>query len=109
MSFLKGALILALLVSLSLMAGCFGKVYLFDFTVEQDLDREDGNWTSSIPDPAVTLNGDGLLTSGYWFAAPHFYTGDFKVTMRFSLNVWSTNTAFIELYLCSDVPWNNAD
>ncbi len=65
-------------------AGC-QKSYYFNFTVERDLLRSDGNWIAW--NDQYELSAKGLLMNDCFIMAPHFYEGDVEVILRFGLDV----------------------
>jgi len=83
MRYLRILMMAALVLALSLAAGCGEKIYLFDFTTETDLSREDGTWTAGGMD--YVLSPDGIALQNAWVAAPHLYNGDFTVSFKFQL------------------------
>lgn len=84
MRMLRFSLISALILVMLGTAGC-EKSYYFNFTLEKDLLRNDGNWIAS--NDQFELTGGGLLMNGCYILAPHLYEGDVEVYVKFNLDV----------------------
>ncbi|MBP7111095.1 MAG: hypothetical protein KBB09_05980 [Firmicutes bacterium] len=91
-----------------LLSGCAAKSYLFDFTVEPDLARNDGIWTTASANFELTPS-KGLILKGIWAAAPHYYDGDFNVEHVFELKENDTYHRGLYLVISSDVHTGDAE
>lgn len=78
-------LIVIVLISLLVVAGCQPKLYIYDFALEQDLNNEEGSWS-------ITSMGEydfaplGFSPTSVIICSPFRYTGDFSFKMAFLLD-----------------------
>jgi len=94
------ALLLILPFLLLLIQGCTPKLYTFVFTEEQKLTRIDGDWYPINND--YEIGPEGLLLQDCRLCAPHYYTGDFDVTLTYEANSGATYAGIVEILLSTD-------
>lgn len=107
---MKGRFFAIFVISISLsiaVSGCTAKTYMFDFTIEPDLARSDGEWTTASSN--YSLSSAGMILKNIWAAAPHLYNGDFEVEYSFAMKTSSTYHVQVNLLLASQVDFNSAD
>ena len=105
----RSLFIFLLFLSIALiLSGCNEKSYFFDFSIEPDLARSDGTWTTQSSNYEI-VPSSGLALKGIWAAAPHFYNGDFEVRYEFEIKTNDSYRRQINLLLSSGVDFNWAD
>jgi len=93
--FLIGIISIAIITSLS---GCKPKVWVYDFALESSLIRGDEEWHPNSDNYSFS---SGLILDDAGVVAPHYYNGDFSVTLDFKLDTSPSDTAYIEFLLLS--------
>lgn len=106
MKSLRWILLMAVVLSLLSFSGCLTKSYFFDFTMEQDLERADGDWVEHT-EGEFELSSDGLEMWNNLVSAPLGFKGDIVLTVRFELNVSSDSIANLEILLAADIDDND--
>lgn len=107
MRHVRTALLLLLPALLIALAGCAPKSYFYSFALEQDLERNDGDWYKSSA--SYYFTPEGLSLDDCLITAPHCYTGDFDVTLAFkSFQAVEDGGAF-SLILCSEKDPSESD
>lgn len=113
MRIVRTMMIVLLLTFAVVIAGCEEKTWSFDFTTASDADLagwlmdENPGASSITPDPVYwdLVPGEGLLLSFYGAAAPFAFSGDFTMTVAFSLDVDSANQVYFEMYPGDERAW----
>lgn len=107
MARMRNVLMILTLIILVVIGGCGSKTYVFDFTAEEDLLRSDGDWevlaSASPGDSFYEHTAKGLVLQYYHAVAPHSYTGDFKWTVDFNLQVADPDIAVAHIFLFSEI------
>lgn len=94
--FIVAIFLLSIIVSLS---GCKDKVWVYDFVYEGSLVREEEVWSAETSSYSFD---EGLILTANRVTGPHFYSGDFTVTVEFDLHTSPTETAYFEFWLGTD-------
>lgn len=94
------ALLLILPLVMLSLAGCASKTYFYNFDEEGDLSRSDGEWFTS--NSSYSFH-NGLNMNDCFAATPHYYIGDFDLTVTFGINDGSFDYGILEIYLCTDI------
>lgn len=81
---IRFAMLVILPLCLLVIQGCTPKSYTYIFTEELDLNRIDGNWYANNED--YLIGRLGLALHNCRVSAPHYYTGDFDVTVTYKAN-----------------------
>lgn len=75
---------------------CGKKIYTFDFTTAANID--DWYLDDSFGGDYALIPGTGLELDHYGIASPKAFTGDFTMTVVFSLDVDEDNQVYFEIY-----------
>lgn len=88
------------------LSGCAPKAWIYDFPYENSLVRGDEAWR---PYQGNYYFNDGLVLNEEVMGAPHYYDGDFTVSVDFDLNVSTTDLGYFEVFLSTSKDIDDAD
>lgn len=107
MKHMRLALLLILPLILLSIQGCTSKTYIYVFSEEQKLTRIDGDWYPVNDN--YGFGPEGLMLNDNRICAPHYYTGDFDVTLTYKSNSDAGYSGIVEMLLNTDRDTNSSD